>query len=98
MRRCELLALGLGAVDEGGPLFGVGIAKFPTAFTGRSRCDFVAQAAAGVDHKDVQEEGACGGGGAGDDRSKLRFKLGTIDLSSDLYTHHYIRVQGAHPA
>jgi len=84
--------------EQGGPLFGVGIAKFPTAFTGRSRCDFVAQAAAGVDHKDVQEEGACGGAGAGDDRSKLRFKLGTIDLSSDLYTHHYIRVQGAHPA
>ena len=27
-----LRALGLGAVDEGGPLFGVGIARFPTAF------------------------------------------------------------------
>ena len=55
-----------------GRMFGVGIAKFPTAFTGRSRCDFVAQAAAGVDHKDVQEEGACGdSGGAGDDRSEL---------------------------
>ena len=73
-----LLALGLGAVDEGGPLFGVGIAKFPTAFTGRSRCDFVAQAAAGVDHKDVQEEGACGdGGGAGDVRSELGRKCCT---------------------